>query len=235
MPRSSLIAFWQSLLTRRGPPDLDNVATRAVRSFEHRLGVQIQGSATSLKYLGQFFMILMYDLAARDGEMLALNLADIDTRRLTADLLGKGSKPRRLPITSETARHFDRYVAVFHPRAEPEAPMFYTCEVIVRHGCLMTTSPGSSASTPLPRKPDAPTSRLGPILTCCATFAMRLLHAGVDTTVIALWLGHEGVETTQMHADLTLKERALARTTPIGAAPGRYRPPDELLAFLEAL
>jgi len=66
---------------------------------------------------------------------------------------------------------------------------------------------------------------------------MRLLHAGVDTTVIALWLGHEGVETTQMyvHADLTLKERALARTTPIGTAPGRYRPPDSLLAFLEGL
>ena len=66
---------------------------------------------------------------------------------------------------------------------------------------------------------------------------MRLLHAGVDTTVIALWLGHQGVETTQMyvHADLTLKERALARTTPIGAVPGRYRPPDSLLAFLESL
>jgi integrase/recombinase XerD len=59
----------------------------------------------------------------------------------------------------------------------------------------------------------------------------------VDTTVIALWLGHESVETTQMyvHADLTLKERALARITPIGSPPGRYRPSDELLAFLEAL
>lgn len=66
---------------------------------------------------------------------------------------------------------------------------------------------------------------------------MRLLHAGVDTTVIALWLGHESVETTQMyvHADLTLKERALARITPIGSPPGRYRPSDALLAFLEAL
>jgi site-specific recombinase XerD len=74
----------------------------------------------------QFFMILMYDLAARDAEMLALNLADIDTRRLTVDLLGKGSKPRRLPITSETAQHFGRYAAVFHPSPEPATPMFYT-------------------------------------------------------------------------------------------------------------
>ena len=69
------------------------------------------------------------------------------------------------------------------------------------------------------------------------TAAMRLLHAGVDTTVIALWLGHESVETTKMyvHADLTLKERALSRTTPIGSKPGRYRPSDDLLAFLETL
>lgn len=69
------------------------------------------------------------------------------------------------------------------------------------------------------------------------TAAMRLLHAGVDTTVIALWLGHESVETTQIYltADLTLKERALARTTPLPSRPGRYRPPDQLLAFLESL
>jgi site-specific recombinase XerD len=66
---------------------------------------------------------------------------------------------------------------------------------------------------------------------------MRLLRAGVDIAVIALWLGHEQVETTQiyLHADLALKEKALARTTPVNTTPGRYRPPDALLAFLEAL
>jgi integrase/recombinase XerD len=69
------------------------------------------------------------------------------------------------------------------------------------------------------------------------TCAMRLLAVGVDITVIALWLGHENVETTQMylHADLTIKERALARTAPTGTRPGRYRPPDALLAFLDNL
>ncbi len=66
---------------------------------------------------------------------------------------------------------------------------------------------------------------------------MQLLRAGVDTAVIALWLGHESVETTQiyLHADLTLKEQVLARTAPPNTAAGRYRPPDALLAFLEAL
>jgi integrase/recombinase XerD len=69
------------------------------------------------------------------------------------------------------------------------------------------------------------------------TAAMRLLHAGVDTSVIALWLGHERVETTQiyLHADLALKEQALARTAPLNSPPGRYRPPDAMLAFLEGL
>lgn len=69
------------------------------------------------------------------------------------------------------------------------------------------------------------------------TAAMRLLHAGVDTSVIALWLGHEQAETTQiyLHADLGLKERALARTSPVHAIAGRYQPTDALLAFLEAL
>ena len=66
---------------------------------------------------------------------------------------------------------------------------------------------------------------------------MELLHHGVDQSVIALWLGHESVETTQiyMHADLRLKEKALARLTAPAASPGRYRREDTLLAFLESL
>jgi integrase/recombinase XerD len=69
------------------------------------------------------------------------------------------------------------------------------------------------------------------------TAAMRLLHAGVDITVIALWLGHENVTTTQIYlnADLALKQQALDRTTPLGAIPGRYQPSDRLLTFLEGL
>jgi len=67
---------------------------------------------------------------------------------------------------------------------------------------------------------------------------MELLQAGVDRSVIALWLGHESIETTQMYldADLALKEKALARVTPVARGkPGRYRPDDKLLAFLKNL
>jgi len=69
------------------------------------------------------------------------------------------------------------------------------------------------------------------------TAAMQLLRAGVDTSVIALWLGHEQIDTTQiyLHADLSIKQRALARTRPSSSRPGHFRPSDSLLAFLEAL
>jgi integrase len=69
---------------------------------------------------------------------------------------------------------------------------------------------------------------------CCV---MSLLQAGVDTTVIALWLGHAGVRSTDayVHADMTIKEKALALTAPVTAQPGRYRPTDKVLAFLDRL
>ena len=67
--------------------------------------------------------------------------------------------------------------------------------------------------------------------------AMDLLRRGVEQSVIALWLGHESLETSQiyLHADMQLKERALAHATSSGLVPSRYRPPDPLLTFLEGL
>ena len=68
--------------------------------------------------------------------------------------------------------------------------------------------------------------------------AMELLRSGVDVAVISLWLGHESIDTTMrnyLHGDMSIKERALARTAPRHTKPGRYRPPDRLLAFLDSL
>ena len=69
------------------------------------------------------------------------------------------------------------------------------------------------------------------------TTAMELLQAGVDRSVIALWLGHESLETTQIYLDanLALKEDALKKTSPLNASVGRFKPDDQLLAFLRNL
>ena len=66
---------------------------------------------------------------------------------------------------------------------------------------------------------------------------MNLLRSGVDEATIALWLGHQNLRSVEIyiHADTELKERALARTAPLATTPGRYRPPDKLIKFLEAL
>src|ERR1700730_2723737 len=69
------------------------------------------------------------------------------------------------------------------------------------------------------------------------TCAMTLVRSGVGPGVIALWLGHANLRSVEryIHADMGIKERALARTTPIGSSSRRYQPPDRLMAFLEAL
>jgi site-specific recombinase XerD len=149
-------------------------------------------------------------------------------------ILGKGRKQRATPLTSQT-------VAVLRPwlkerAGQPEDPLFPTSRgrALSRDAiALLINNHAADASHTCPTLKN---KKVSPH-TLRHTTAMNLLHAGVDSTVIALWLGHESVEATQiyLHADMTIKERALARTTPPDSAPGRYRPPDRLLAFLEAL
>jgi len=171
---------------------------------------------TRLGLRDQFFMILMYDLAARDAEMLALSLADIDPRRLTADLLGKGSKPRRLPVTSETARHLDRYAAVFHPAPDPAAPLFYT----MRHHRRERMSDDNvarlirqHAATARVGCPDVP-DRVHPHMLRHSR-AMHLYQAGMPLALLTEWLGHADPETTLVyaHADTEMKRQALEKAS----------------------
>jgi site-specific recombinase XerD len=159
-------------------------------------------------------MILMYDLAARDAEMLALTLAGIDARRLTADLLGKGSKPRRLPITSETARHLARYAAVFHPSPEPEAPMFYTvrnhrpAQMSDDNVARFIRQHAAAARASCPDVPD----RVHPHMLRHSR-AMHLYQAGMPLALLTEWLGHADPETTLVyaHADTEMKRHALEK------------------------
>ena len=147
---------------------------------------------------------------------------------------GKGRKERTTPLTATTSDVLKAWLKV--RRGELDHPLFPTRQgtALSRYG--VTVLVARHVKVAAARCPSLAVKNVSPHV-LRHTAAMRLLHAGVDTVVIALWLGHESVETTQIyvHADMSLKERALARTIPIGDKPGRYRPPDQLLAFLEGL
>lgn len=181
------------------------------------------------------WLVLTVQTGLRASELIGARCADVHVGvGAHISCLGKGRKHRITPLTSPVVAALRTWLD--ERRGQMHEPIF-------------TTRKGKTLSR------DALERRLATYVTrarrTCAslqekavtlhvlrhTAAMRLLHAGVDTSVIALWLGHEHVETTQiyLHADLALKERALARTTPLHTSPGRYQPADPLLAFLEAL
>jgi integrase/recombinase XerD len=147
---------------------------------------------------------------------------------------GKGRRQRATPLTRQTVAVLRDWLN--ERDGQPQQPLFTTSRgrALSRDAvALLLNKHATNASHNCPTLTD---KTISPHV-LRHTAAMNLLHAGVDSTVIALWLGHESVEATQayIHADMAIKERALARTTPTGSTPGRYRPPDTLLAFLEAL
>jgi integrase/recombinase XerD len=146
---------------------------------------------------------------------------------------GKGRKERITPLTANTTAVLRAWL---REPGDPASPLFPGPRGKPLTRSAIEHMVTRHASTAAARSPSLAAKQVSPH-TLRHTAAMRLLHAGVDTTVIALWLGHESTETTQiyLHADMTLKEKALARTAPAGTKPGRYRPPDPLLAFLESL
>jgi site-specific recombinase XerD len=147
---------------------------------------------------------------------------------------GKGRKERITPLTKTTVAVLRAWLT--ERNGKPREPLFPTIRGKALSRDALEQRLAKYAHIAAEHSPTLREKRITPH-TLRHTAAMQLLHAGIDGTVIALWLGHEHVDTTQiyLHADLAIKERALARTTPIGTAPGRYQPPDILLAFLEAL
>jgi site-specific recombinase XerD len=149
--------------------------------------------------------------------------------------IGKGRRERHTPLTPSTARLLNTWLDDRH--AEPDDPVFAThhadrplstdavADLVDKHAATAAAICSSIAS-----------KRVTPH-TLRHTCAMNLLAAGVDLATIALYLGHANTRATEiyLHADLALKERALAKTAPTPVAARRYRPPDTLLAFLEDL
>lgn len=180
-------------------------------------------------------LMLACQTGLRASELIHLTIADAHLGTGPhVSCLGKGRKQRITPLTAATVATLRAWRE--ERGGQPTDPMFPTRRgaPLSRDGLQrrLTVYAASAAQS----CPTLHGKRISPhVLRHSA--AMRLLAAGVDTSVIALWLGHENVATTQIyiHADLALKEKALARTAPQDAEPGRYQPSDTILAFLDSL
>ena len=170
----------------------------------------------------------------RVAELTALQVKDIHLGTgAHAVCHGKGRKDRATPLDRQTVRvlrdlisHADTDAFVFPTREGTRMSHDAVTARLTLHAAAAT----ASCPTLTGKKITAHVLR--------HTAAMRLLAAGIDSTVIALWLGHESTETTQtyLHANMKTKEDALARTRPTGTRPGRYTATDDaLLTFLDAL
>lgn len=180
-------------------------------------------------------ILLLLQTGLRVSELRELRCEDVVlTAGAHVRCRGKGRKERCTPLTRETVSVIKAWL--IEREALPSEPTFPSrrgttlsrdaVERLVSKCAEIATKTCSSLGS----------KRLSPHVLRHTT-AVSLLRAGNDRSIIALWLGHESIETTQMYldADLTMKERALARTAPLRAAPGRYRPDDSLLAFLNGL
>lgn len=180
-------------------------------------------------------LLVAVQTGLRASELTGLTWADV---HLGAGphvrCLGKGRKQRCTPLTRQTVGVLRAWLGAYPgDSADPVFPgpggrslsRDALWRLVVRH-----------ARNAARACPSLRAKRVCPH-TLRHTAAMQLLAAGVDRAVIALWLGHEQVETTQiyLHADLALKQQALDRCAPSTTTAGRYQPGDRLLAFLEAL
>jgi len=178
----------------------------------------------------------LYNTGARISEAIGLRATDIDAESPTAavHLRGKGRKERRVPLWKTTARLLRTWLN--ENSGPPERPIFPNerGQPLSRSGAaqrLHLAVDAASASHPSLRKRSVSPH------TIRHTTAMHLLEAGVELTVIALWLGHESPNTTHgyIEADLAMKQRALDKLVPPTHPRGRFTPSNNLLAFLDGL
>lgn len=180
-------------------------------------------------------MLLAIQTGLRVSELTSLNCADV-TLGAGANVVceGKGRKQRAVPLTSPVQALLQAWLRERAGRSGDPLFPTRTGRRLSRDAVALRIS--THAVTAAQRCPSLLGKRVHPHV-LRHSCAMTLLQAGVDTSVIALWLGHAGVRSTDayVHADITIKEKALALTTPATARPGRYRPTDKVLAFLESL
>jgi len=180
-------------------------------------------------------LVLMIQTCVRVSELTGLRVCDVHLGTgAHIRVTGKGRKKRATTLTGETVKVIRAWLN--ERRGQPDDPLFPTRQggPLSRYAIGVVVSKHAAAAAT--GCPSLQAKRTSPH-TLRHTNAMLLRTKGVDIATIALWLGHESTQTTHIyeHADPALKEQAIARTAPLGAKPGRYRPSDPLLAFLEAL
>jgi len=171
----------------------------------------------------------------RVSELTALAVGDLELGAgAHVRCYGKGRKQRVTPLTSQTVALLRVWLR--ERDGSPTDPAFPTLRGEPLSPDAVQWLLAKYASLAAQRCPSLRYKKVSPHM-LRHTCAMNLLRGGVDPSVIALWLGHESMQATQiyLHADLALKEKAISRIAPPNTKPGRYRPPDKLLAFLEAL
>ncbi len=180
-------------------------------------------------------LLVAVQTGLRVSELVGLRCEDVELGRgAHVRCLGKGRKERCTPLRKDAVRALRGWLRERNPQLSD--PLFPSTRGGplgpdgVEHLLAKHLATARKKCSSLRKKHVTPH-----VLRHSA--AMELLQAGVDRSVIALWLGHERPDTTQiyLHANLALKEHALAKTTPLNIQPGRYRPDDELLAFLKNL
>jgi site-specific recombinase XerD len=180
-------------------------------------------------------MLLAVQTGLRVSELTGLNCGDMTlTPSASIRCQGKGRKQRAVPLNASTAALLRSWLRERNgSRTDPLFPT-RTGRRLSRDAVALRIA--THAATAAKRCPSLAGKKVHPHV-LRHSCAMSLLRAGIDTSVIALWLGHAGVRSTDpyVHADITIKETALALTTPVDVRPGRYRPTDKVLAFLEGL
>jgi len=180
-------------------------------------------------------LTLAIQAGLRVSELIALNCRDIQLGTgAHVRCEGKGRKQRTVPLTAPAQAILTTWLT--ERAGRPPDPLFPTRTGRRLSRDAIEQRVSTHAATATTSCPSLEGKRLHPHV-LRHSCAMSLLQAGVDTTVIALWLGHADVRSTQpyLHADLTITERALALVTPTDVKPGRYKPPDSVLAFLDGL
>jgi site-specific recombinase XerD len=181
-------------------------------------------------------LLVAVQTGLRVSELIAVRREDVVlTTGPHVRCIGKGRKERCTPLTRQTVAVLRRWLKE-HRGADPNDVLFPSARGRILSRDAVEFLLAKHLTTARKTCPSLRGKRVSAHVLRHTT-AMQLLHAGIDRSVIALWLGHESMETTQIYldADLTMKQRTLAKTTPLRVRSGRFKPNDRLLAFLSDL